>query len=202
MVDDNEIRENYDAGSNQLDLADDSLNLTKAQSDYCEMLLRQLAERGLDDHPVTDEAMILLAATHLGAKEATIAEKLGLGLKYVSAVGARLRAGGIWIDDRVAHAERWKECLMMFVLDALVAAGELDCAHEHGQPNYRPKNRDALEMLLACLRPDHVRSRTVTEIQSDLERHGVCLDGATAQKWLREAYDSYTDMLRRFPELC
>src|SRR5919198_4221524 len=98
MVDDNEIRKNYDAGSNQLDLADD----TKAQSNYCEMLLRQLAARGLDDHPVTDEAMILLAATHLGANEATIAEKLGLGLKYVSAVGARLRAGGIWIDDRVA----------------------------------------------------------------------------------------------------
>ena len=90
----------------------------------------------------------------------------------------------------------------MFMLDVLVAAGELDCAHEHGQPHYRPNDRDALEMLLYCLRPDHVRSRTVTEIQSDLERHGVCLDSATAQKWLREAYEAYADVLRRFPELC
>jgi hypothetical protein len=53
------------------------------------------------------EAMILLASIQVGADEAVIAETLGLPWGHVSAVGMRLREGGIWVDDRVAHAGRW-----------------------------------------------------------------------------------------------
>jgi hypothetical protein len=193
MIDENGIHEN-DAGK-RVDWADEG------HSEYGARLLEQLAKRGLDDLDVTDEAMILLASTQLGADEASIAEKLEFCFDDVAGVGARLRAGGVWVDDRVAHAERWKGCLMMFMLDILVAAGDLDCRHEHGQPIYRPKNRDALETLLTIVRPDHVRSHPAAEIQNVLEQHGVCLDTDRAQRWLREAYDQLADLLRRYPEI-
>jgi hypothetical protein len=187
MVD---AHKNKNADSERLVLANDRHKRSK----YREVLLARLARLGLDeDSYAIDEAMILLASIDVGADEVLISQQLGLSFDYVSGVGTRLRSGGVWIDHRVSHAERWDECLMMFMLDVLVAASDLDCANEHGQPNYRPKNRDALVMLVTILRPDHVRSHTATEIQGDLERHGVCLDTGMAQRWLREVYDLHSD---------
>jgi hypothetical protein len=171
------------------------------EADYRAILLAHLAPHGLDDAPVTDEAMILLASGDLEANEAIIAEKLGLCSEFVSVVGRRLRASGIWVGDCVAHIDRWDQCLMIFMLDVFVATGQLNCEHESGTPQYHPLERDVLLMLLATMRPEHVRCRTLSEVQVDLERHGVCLDSATAQRWLREAYDAYTDVLK-IPGFC
>jgi hypothetical protein len=105
--------------------------------EYREVLLWDLASIGwTSDSPDLVEAMILLASIHFGANEALIAEKLGLPFDYVSAVGTRLRDGGIWVDDQVTHAGRWPECLTTFLMDVMVASGQFKCFHEGGEPKY------------------------------------------------------------------
>ena len=72
------------------------LSVMVRDAEHRSLLLGHLAEHGLDDAPVTDEAMILLASDDFEANEAIIAEKLGLCSEYVSVVGRRLRAGAVW----------------------------------------------------------------------------------------------------------
>jgi hypothetical protein len=93
------------------------------------------------DAPDLVEAMILMASIHVGPNEAVIAQMLGFPSEYVSTVGStvgiRLREGGIWVGDHVAHAGRWAECLITFRMDVMVASGEFKCTHGMAHSNSR-----------------------------------------------------------------
>src|SRR5919106_1042250 len=103
-----------------------------------EILLGNLARIGwTSDAPDLVEAKILMASVHVGANEALIAQTLGLPIGQVATVGARLRAGGIWVEDHAPSAGRWAECLTTFLMDVMVASGQFTRVHEGGEPKYR-----------------------------------------------------------------
>jgi hypothetical protein len=76
-------------------------------------------------------------------------QKLGLPLDHVSTVGTRLKVGGIWIGDHVAHAGRWAECVTTFLMDVLVASGVFKCFHDGREPKYIARRQSEAGRVLS-----------------------------------------------------
>jgi hypothetical protein len=93
------------------------------------------------DPEFMDQA-VLLASAMIGADEKRIAEELGFDREYVSLVGSRLRAAGIWRGAEMSdeHLTAWEGEMggIAFGLDANVAGGSMvvtDSA-KRGGPHY------------------------------------------------------------------